>query len=77
MRSGVSPGAVRPLSPHQGRDWWACRYLEERMKQHSELLQQVLNTPNISREHSMVLALKDCAMTVIQMEIAREARTLN
>lgn len=61
-------------SPHQGRDWWACRYLEERMKQHSELLQQVLKTPNISREHSLVLALKDCAMTVIQMEIRPQLR---
>lgn len=44
------------------------------MKQHSELLQQVLKTPNISREHSLVLALKDCAMTVIQMEIRPQLR---
>lgn len=61
-------------SPHQGRDWWACRYLEERMKQHAELIQQVLKTPNLSIEHPMVLALKDSAMTVIQMEIKPQLR---
>lgn len=61
-------------SPHQGRDWWACRYLEERMKQHAELIQQVLKTPNISREHPLVLALKDSAQTVVQLEIRPQLR---
>jgi integrase len=61
-------------SPHHGRDWWACRYLEERMKQHAELIQQVLKTPNVSREHPLVLALKDSAQTVIQMEIRPQLR---
>lgn len=61
-------------SPHLGRHWWACRYLEERMKQHAELIQQVLKTPNISMEHPMVLALRDSAMTVIQMEIKPQLR---
>lgn len=28
-------------SPHLGRDWWACRYLEERMSQHAALIEQV------------------------------------
>lgn len=61
-------------SPHLGRDWWACRYLEERMKQHTELIQRVLGTPNISSEHPMVLALRDTAQTVIQMEIRPQLR---
>lgn len=61
-------------SPHQGRDWWACRYLEERMKQHAELIEKVLKTPRISMEHPMVLALRDSAMTVIQMEIKPQLR---
>ena len=61
-------------SPHQGRDWWACRYLEERMKQHAELIEQVLKTPNISIEHPMALALRDTATTVIQMEIKPQLR---
>lgn len=61
-------------SPHLGRDWWACRYLEERMKQHADLVQRVLGTPNISSEHPMVLALRDSAQTVIQMEIRPQLR---
>lgn len=61
-------------SPHLGRDWWACTYLEERMKQHAELIQKVLGTPNISSEHPMVLALRDTAQTVIQMEIRPQLR---
>jgi integrase len=61
-------------SPHLGRDWWACRYLEERMSQHAALIEQVLKTPNISIEHPMVLALRDTAMTVIQMEIKPQLR---
>jgi integrase len=61
-------------SPHLGRDWWACRYLEERMKQHAELTQNVLGSPNISSEHPMVLALRDTTQTVIQMEIRPQLR---
>lgn len=61
-------------SPHLGRDWWACRYLEERMKQHAALIEQVLKMPNISIEHPIVLALRDTAMTVIQMEIKPQLR---
>lgn len=61
-------------SPHLGRDWWACRYLEQRMKQHAELIEQVLKTPKISMEHPMVLALRDTATTVIQMEIKPQLR---
>lgn len=61
-------------SPHLGRDWWACRYLEERMKQHSNLIQQILGNPNISPEHPMVLALCDTAQTVIQLEIRPQLR---
>lgn len=61
-------------SPHLGRDWWACRYLEERMKQHADLIQQVLGNPNLSSEHPMVLALRDTAQTVIQMEIRPQLR---
>ncbi|MDP2869158.1 MAG: hypothetical protein Q8O08_10040 [Methyloversatilis sp.] len=61
-------------SPHLGRDWWSCRYLEERMKQHAELIQRVLRMPNITSEHPMVLALRDTAQTVIQMEIRPQLR---
>ena len=64
-------------SPHQGRNWWACRYLEERMRQYAELIQQVLQTPNISSYHPMVLALRDSAQTVIQMEIRPQLRHAN
>lgn len=61
-------------SPHLGRDWWACRYLETRIQQHTDLIQQVLKIPSISWEHPMVLALKDSATTVIQMEIRPQLR---
>lgn len=61
-------------SPHRGRDWWACRYLEERMKQHAELVEKVLAAPNISSEHPIYLALRDTAQTVIQMEIRPQLR---
>ena len=61
-------------SPHQGRDWWACRYLEERMRQHAELIQLVLKTPNLNSNQPLVLALKDTALTVIQLEIRPQLR---
>lgn len=64
-------------SPHMGRDWWACRYLEERMLQHADLIQQILKTPNVSREHPMVLALRGTAQTVIQLEIRPQLRHAN
>ncbi len=61
-------------SPHMGRDWWACRYLEERMKQHADLIQQVIKTSIVSHEHPMVMALRDTAQTVIQLEIRPQLR---
>lgn len=61
-------------SPHMGRDWWACCYLQERMKQHTEMIQQVLRTPNLGSDHPMVLALRDTAQTVIQLEIRPQLR---
>jgi integrase len=61
-------------SPHMGRDWWACRYLEERMKQHTDLIRQALKMPNASMEHPMVLAMRDTAQTVIQLEIRPQLR---
>lgn len=61
-------------SPHMGRDWWACCYLEEHMKQHAELIQQILKIPNISPEHPMVLALRNPAQTVIQFQIRPQLR---
>lgn len=64
-------------SPHMGRDWWACRYLEERMRQHTDLIQQILQTPNVSSDHPMVLALRDTAQTVIQLEICPQLRHAN
>ena len=60
--------------PHLGRDWWACTHLEERMKQHAELIAKVLATPNINPEHPLVLQLRDTAQTVIQMEIQPQLR---
>lgn len=61
-------------SPHLGRNWWACRYLEERMKQHAELIQQTLKLPSIGTEHPLFLALRDSAVAVIQMEIKPQLR---
>lgn len=61
-------------SPHKARDWWACCYLQERMKQHAEMIQQVLKTPNLSSDHPMILALRDTAQTVIQLEIRPQLR---
>lgn len=61
-------------SPHMGRDWWACRYLEERMKQHAELIQKVLKISNLGHDHPLALALRDTAQTVIQLEIRPQLR---
>lgn len=61
-------------SPHKGRHWWACSYLEKRMQQHADLIQHILKIPNLSRDHPMVLALKDTVQTVIQMEIRPQLR---
>lgn len=61
-------------SPHLGRDWWACTYLWDRMKQHTELIKHVLKIPNLSVEDPMLLALKDTAQTVIQLEIRPQLR---
>ncbi len=44
------------------------------MRQHASLIERVLQIPNISIEHPMVLALRDTAMTVIQMEIKPQLR---
>lgn len=57
-----------------GRDWWACCYLDERMKQHADLIQKVLKLPSVTPEHPVVLALKDTAQTVIQLEIRPQLR---
>lgn len=67
------PGPLH-WSPHLGRDWWACTHLEERMKQHSELIAKVLSIPNLNSEHPLVLQLRDTAQTVIQMEIQPQLR---
>jgi hypothetical protein len=61
-------------SPHLGRDWWACTYLWERMKQHAELIQQALKVPSLPNDHPMLLALRDSAQTVIQLEIRPQLR---
>jgi len=61
-------------SPHLGRDWWACCYLQERMRQHAELIQLMLGTPNTSTGQHLVLALRDTAQTVIQLEIRPQLR---
>jgi hypothetical protein len=61
-------------SPHLGRDWWACTHLLGRMKQHTELIKQVLQIPNQANDHPMIHALKDTAITVIQLEIMPQLR---
>lgn len=61
-------------SPHLGRDWWACTYLEERMKQHADLIAKVLSIPTLNSEHPLVLRLRETAQTVIQMEIQPQLR---
>ncbi len=60
--------------PHLGRDWWACTYLEDRMKQHADLIAKVLSIPTLNSEHPLVLQLRDTAQTVIQMEIQPQLR---
>lgn len=44
------------------------------MRQHAELIQLVLKTPNLSSNQPLVLALKDTALTVIQLEIRPQLR---
>lgn len=61
-------------SPHLGRDWWACTHLEERMKQHAELIKKVLAIPKLDAAHPLVLQLRDTAQTVVQMEIQPQLR---
>lgn len=61
-------------SPHAGRHWWACTYLERRMKQHVDVMEKVLTSPGISAESPLVLSLKDTAMVVIQLEISPQLR---
>lgn len=60
--------------PHLGRDWWACMYLWERMKQQTELMQQILKNPNLREDSPLLLALKDTVQTVIQLEIQPQLR---
>lgn len=47
------------------------------MKQHADLIQKILKIPNVSLEHPMLLALKDTAQTVIQLEIQPQLRHAN
>lgn len=61
-------------SPHLGRDWWACRYLEMRMKQHADLIEKVLRATDLGADHPIYLSLRDTAQTVIQMEIRPQLR---
>lgn len=61
-------------SPHLGRDWWACCYLEERMKQHADLIAQILKIPNMTSNHLLLQSLRDSALSVIQFDIKPQLR---
>ena len=61
-------------SPHVARHWWACTYLERRMKQHADVMRSVLALPNITHGSPLLLGLKDTALSVIQLEITPQLR---
>lgn len=61
-------------SPHQGRDWWACQYLLQKMQEHVALIKQVQQLSSPSADHPIVRALRDTVQTVIQMEIKPQLR---
>ncbi|MEJ5152865.1 hypothetical protein [Comamonas sp. MYb396] len=61
-------------SPHRARNWWACSYLETRMKQHTSLIHKILEIPHAFKNETLLLALRDTAQTVIQLEIRPQLR---
>jgi len=64
----------RHWSPHLGRDWWACQYLWQKMKEHIALIKQVQGIANPHSDHPLVRALRDIAQTVIQFDIQPQLR---
>lgn len=67
-------GGPQHWSPHLARHWWACNYLERRMQQHADVMQKVLESPNITANSPLLLSLKDTAVAVIQLEITPQLR---
>lgn len=60
--------------PHLARHWWACQYLWQKMQAHLALIKQVQGLTNPSADHPLLLALRDIAQTVIQLEIQPQLR---
>lgn len=61
-------------SPHLGRHWWACNYLQRRMRDQAELMRKILELPTLTDSTPLLLALKDTALSVIQLEITPQLR---
>ena len=72
-------GVERPRhwSPHLGRDWWACQYLWQKMKEHSALIKQVHGLTNPSVDHPLLRVLRDTVLQVIQFDIQPQLRHSN
>lgn len=64
-------------SPHPARHYWACKYLERRMQDHAELMAKILGMQGLNHDSALLLALRDTAVTVIQMEIQPQLRHAN
>lgn len=61
-------------SPHLARHWWACCYLERRMRDHAELMAKILALPGLTHSSPLLLGLKDTAVSIIQLEITPQLR---
>lgn len=64
-------------SPHLARHLWACKYLERSMKDHAELMAKILEMPGLTHSSPLLLALKDTAISVIQLQITPQLRHMN
>lgn len=61
-------------SPHLGRDWWACQYLWQKMKEYTVLINKLHEQTNPDADYPLMRALKDTALQVIQLEIRPQLR---
>lgn len=64
-------------SPHLGRDWWACQYLWQKMQENMALIKQLRQLASPDVDHPLIRALRDTAMTIIQLEIRPQLRHVN
>lgn len=64
-------------SPHFARHWWACCYLERRMKDHADLMAVVLALPGLTHSSPLLLGLQGTAVSIIQLEITPQLRHMS